>query len=94
VETCEDGAAALDLIRSNAPYDLLLIDYDLPRVDGLELLRRARQLAHRAETPMIMLSASDVAAEARAAGANVFLRKPQDILKLAGTITKLLGARK
>ncbi|HEX8181650.1 MAG TPA: response regulator [Pyrinomonadaceae bacterium] len=94
VETCEDGAAALDVIRSNAAFDLLLIDYDLPRVDGLELLRRARQLAHRAETPMIMLSASDVAAEARAAGANVFLRKPQDILKLAGTITKLLGVQK
>ena len=93
VETCADGNTALAKISSNAHYDLLLVDYDLPNVNGLEFVRRARKLAHRSHVPVVMLSASPVEAAAREAGADVFLRKPQDIVSLVETITSLIADR-
>src|ERR671916_724976 len=74
VRTCADGFAAWLLIKSEAHYDLLLLDNELPNMSGLELTRRARDLAHRQRTPIIMLSASECGREARQAGANEFLR--------------------
>ena len=75
-------------------YDFLLFDYDLPGVDGLELVRRARKLVHRSRTPVGVLSATPVEAEAREAGADVFFRKPQDIRLLAERISRLLCERR
>jgi CheY-like chemotaxis protein/Tfp pilus assembly protein PilF len=92
VETCSNGNAALEKISGNAHYDLLLIDYDLPGVNGLELVHRARDLAHRSHIPVVVLSATPVEAAARKAGADVFLHKPQDIGLLVETITRLLGS--
>jgi DNA-binding response OmpR family regulator len=93
VITCEDGSAGLKLILSNEHYDVLLVDYDLPFVNGLSLVRRARQLWHRQRTPIIMLSATNCEREAREVGVDVFLRKPEDVLKLAETISRILPAR-
>lgn len=90
VITCSDGAAALRRIESDTPYDVILLDYDLPRVNGIELVRRARQMAHRKRTPIIMLSATDCERDAWRAGVTAFLRKPEDVLKLAGTIACVL----
>jgi CheY-like chemotaxis protein/Tfp pilus assembly protein PilF len=94
VEVCADGERAWRKIEGNAPYDLLLVDNDLPGVSGLELVRRARKLTHRRNTPIIMLSAVNCAREALAAGATLFLRKPEDVLKLAGNISRLLAEKK
>jgi CheY-like chemotaxis protein len=93
VETCANGMAALKRISSEAQYDLLLLDYDLPGVNGLEIVRRARNLARRSRTPIIVLSASAVGAEAREAGADLFLHKPQDVSSLVETIERLLCER-
>ena len=92
VDTCSNGATALKRIESDAPYDVLLLDYDLPHVNGLKLLRRARQTLHRKRTPIIMLSATDCEREAWRAGVTAFLRKPDDVLKLAETISRVLVA--
>jgi len=43
-ETAEDGRAALDRLR-RAPCDLLISDIDMPRLDGVGLLREVRALA-------------------------------------------------
>jgi len=93
VDTCANGSAALEKIASKADYDLLLIDYDLPGVNGLELVGRARKLAHRSHTPIIVLSATPVRAAAGDAGANVFLQKPQEVTSLVETINRLLAER-
>jgi two-component system sensor histidine kinase/response regulator len=93
VETCADGNTALVKIAANAHYDLLLIDYDLPDVNGLELVHRVRKLAHRSQIPVVMFSASPVEAAAHDAGADVFLRKPQDVGSLVETITSLIADR-
>lgn len=94
VETCSDGDIALEKICGPTHYDVLLLDYDLPGVNGLELASRARKLVHRAGTPIVVLSATPVSVAAREAGANVFLQKPQDVTSLVETISQLLGQRK
>ncbi|MGH9941114.1 MAG: response regulator [Pyrinomonadaceae bacterium] len=93
VEVSEDGDAAWKLIESRDRYDLLLLDYDLPGMDGLELARRARALAHRQDSLIVMLSADDLEADAQRAGADAFLRKPDGIVSLANTITELLSQK-
>lgn len=93
VETCVDGTDARRKIAGTARYDLLLLDYDLPGADGLELARVTRKLRHRRRTPIIMFSASDVETEAWRAGVDAFLRKPEDVLKVAGTVARLLVRR-
>ena len=80
------AAAALEKIRGPKWYDL-------PGVNGLELVSRAREPAHRARIPIVVLSATPIGAEARAAGADVFLQKPQDVTSLVDTISRLLGER-
>lgn len=92
VVTCSDGAVAVRRLASDARYDLLMFDNHLPNVNGLELVRHARQLPHRHNTPIIMLSASEIERDALAAGADVYLRKPQDIGEIVGTIKRLLNA--
>lgn len=93
VQTCDDGNAALEYISGEAHYDFLLFDYDLPGINGIELVQRARKLVHRSCTPIGVLSATPVEAEALEAGADIFLRKPQDIGLLTETINHLLGER-
>jgi two-component system chemotaxis response regulator CheY len=93
VETCVDGADALERLESGARYDVLIFDNQLPGMGGVELAGQARAMAHRQQTPIIMLSASEVESEARRAGANVFLRKPGDVPTLAETIARLLARK-
>jgi CheY-like chemotaxis protein len=90
VATCADGAEAMKVLASDAPFNLVIFDYDLPGKNGIELIRYGRTLAHRRRTPFIMFSAGNAEAEAWRAGADAFLRKPEDVDRLAGTITRLL----
>lgn len=91
VETCADGVDALHQLAGETRYDLLLFDNELPGASGVELVRRARGLSHRGQTPIIMFSASDCEANARRAGVDAFLHKPQDIARLVETVGRLLA---
>jgi CheY-like chemotaxis protein len=91
VEACAEGASALKRIEGQDHFDLLLLDEELPGVSGLELTNLARRLPHRARTPIIIFSATNREAAAREAGADAFLKKPQDILALVPTIARLLS---
>ena len=93
VETCATGAAALENLESGVRFDVLIFDNKLPDTSGVELVRRARALAHRHQTPIIMLSADQVERDARRAGANVFLRKPGDVGSLAESVARLLARK-
>lgn len=92
VEACADGWAGLKSIEGREHYDLLLLDNDLPLVDGLELARRARQSEQHAKTPIVMISAGNIKGEARLAGVNEFLRKPEDTHLIVDTVRRLLHA--
>lgn len=91
VTLCYDGAVAVKWLASEAGYNLLMFDNHLPNVNGVELVRYTRGLEHRKATPIIMLSASECGMEARLAGANEFLRKPQDVGRIVETVARLLA---
>lgn len=90
VEACADGVTALAKLESAESYALLLFDNFLPGVCGPALTNRARTLKHRRRTPVVILSASEMRAEALSAGADAFLRKPQDVGLLVGVVRSLV----
>src|ERR1700691_123979 len=76
VRTFADGAAALTAL-AGAPPDLAILDIKMPRMDGLELLRRLRQAA--ADLPVIFLTSKDEEIDELMglnAGADDYIRKP------------------
>jgi CheY-like chemotaxis protein len=84
-----EGTAALEELASDAEYDLLLVDHDLPGLSGLELIEQVRSIFHRRYMPIVMMSGTLDEATAREAGADAFLRKPQDIGVLVQTINRV-----
>lgn len=92
VELCHDGASALDLLRTEEPVDLILLDIMMPQMSGFDVLARLRELPHRAETPVIMLTAKGQEtdrAQAASLGASDFLTKPFSPKKLLARIDEL-----
>lgn len=93
-----NGLAALaDLERAAAAgadrFDLVLLDLDLPGVDGLQLARLIRAGERGARLPLIAItarSAGDEEAQIRAAGMDVLLRKPATLESLAKAIAAAL----
>src|SRR5437868_13136115 len=77
VDTAADGEQALELIHRDKP-DLVLLDLMLPKIDGLEVLKRLRRERLFAHLPVIVFSASgrpNIVEEARAAGATIVVSK-------------------
>jgi CheY-like chemotaxis protein len=89
VDACPDGIAAMNKLAGGFSYDLLLFDNDLPGATGLELTRYARSLPKYRSTPIIMLSATDCRSDARRAGADLFLLKPDGITALVEAVRRL-----
>jgi len=94
VKTCGHGMTALKWLAGDARYDVVIVDNDLPGLGGLELVRRVRKITHRRKTPIIMLSGDDIETEAWRAGVKEFLRKPEDIDRVASTVERLLTKSK
>jgi CheY-like chemotaxis protein len=93
VVTAGDGWRALQLIEERRP-DLVLLDLDLPRLGGLELVRRLRQLPEAARVPIVVLSGrvmQDEAETTRAAGCQAFQEKPFSLDELRKLIATTLG---
>ena len=90
VDWVRDGVAA-DLALKGASYAAVVLDLGLPRLSGLDLLRRAR--AAGAKTPMLILTARD-AIEDRIkgldSGADDYLVKPFDLHELAARLRALI----
>jgi CheY-like chemotaxis protein len=93
LDSCMSGATALKILKGNAHYDLIIVDSDLPGLNGLELARRTRSIAHRRGTPIIMLSGDDCEKEAWRVGVDAFLRKPEAVEQLSLTIARVLEER-
>ncbi len=93
VKPCSDDGYAVAYVESEQHFDLLLLDHDFPGLSGLTLTERARRRPHRRKTPVILISLEDIADEARRAGADAFLRKPNNLIELVETIRRLLVAR-
>lgn len=76
--------------------DLLVVDYMMPGLNGLELIERFRAAPGRADVPIVMVSANDhgqLRQQALAAGASDFLPKPIDKSAFQGRVRELLALR-
>ena len=93
LEACASAEAALRKIEEGAPYDLMITDQDLPGMKGVELVGRARRLPHRRRMPVVVFTAGECEREALAAGADMFLRKPEDLKILTGVVRVLMTYR-
>jgi CheY-like chemotaxis protein len=94
VNPCSGEGYAVAYVESAQHYfDLLLIDHDFRGFSGLKLTERARRQPHRKDTPIVLISLEDIAEEATRAGADAFLRKPNNLIDLVDTIRRLLDAR-
>ncbi|HEX8888064.1 MAG TPA: tetratricopeptide repeat protein [Pyrinomonadaceae bacterium] len=93
VESFRDGISALEAISGDAPYDVLIFDNEVPGMNGIELTIQTRLLPHRQQTPIIMMSAGEVERDARRAGANAFLRKPDEVTAIAEIIARVLARK-
>ena len=88
-----DGQDGLEKAR-NQVVDLVLTDQNMPRMDGLTLIKSLRGLATYQRVPILMLtteSSDDMKAKGRAAGANGWLVKPFDPQKLTEVVKKVIG---
>ena len=93
VKPCNSGLYAWTMLDwEKEHYDLLVLDNEADRLDGLTLTRRVRRMPHRKETPIILASLEDIEGEAREAGADAFLHKPYNLFELVETIRRLLPA--
>ena len=95
VSAAHDGVSALRLILANPPAAVIL-DVNMPRMDGFGVLRGLRASKACARTPVLMLTARKCAADVRAArdgGANDYLAKPFDDRQLLARIERLLRPR-
>jgi signal transduction histidine kinase/CheY-like chemotaxis protein len=91
-DTADGGQAAIDAMTT-VPYDLVLMDINMPGMDGMEATRRVRQLGGAlAQTPIIALTAdvmSHHTAAYRAAGMNGFVPKPFSPAELLAEVMRL-----
>jgi NtrC-family two-component system response regulator AlgB len=95
VETAETAQQALDLLTEARWFDLVLTDYKLAEVNGLELLRRIKH--HTPETPVILMTAYGTienAVEAMKAGAYDYLTKPFSLEQIEHVVSRALEMQK
>jgi len=93
VTLAEDGKAALDwLLAHPLDVDLVLMDVQMPVMDGIEATRHLRQLPQFNDLPIVALTAGAFKAQqdaARAAGMNDFISKPFDVPATIAVIARL-----
>jgi DNA-binding response OmpR family regulator len=89
-----DGAGAIEQAIEARP-ELVLLDVDLPDVNGLDVCRRLKREAELAQTKIVMLTAAaqqDDIARGFAAGADQYLTKPFSPLRLLALVEQLMPA--
>ena len=96
--TVRDGVQALAFLRREAPYqdaprpDLILLDLNLPKLDGREVLARMREDPRLRELPVVVLTASDSEQErSTVRAADAFMTKPVDFQQLAQLVRMIAG---
>ncbi|MBA4360305.1 HDOD domain-containing protein [Pseudomonas mandelii] len=92
LDLCADGQEALRLLAEN-PYDLVIVDGELPGVDGLNVLRNVRQRKRNPPLPFILMSSRNDSASVREAlplAPTAYLTKPLNMESLTQRLQDLL----
>lgn len=93
--TAENGQVAVDIAKDQ-PFDLIIMDVNMPVMDGLTATRIIREGGQNANTPIVVLSASARHEDHEAglqAGADAYLNKPIDFGALAALMGRVSGGR-
>lgn len=93
VTTAQDGQEALDLATAHPP-DLLITDYHMPHLSGIELCQHMKEIPSLASVPVIMLSARGYHLEAKdteKSGIVKMVSKPFSPRQLLATVEEVLG---
>lgn len=91
VYLAKDSVEALERFK-NVAFDLIIVDYKLPRINGLEMISRFRELGYRG--PVILISAYPEAIrkeDLKNYNVNQLFLKPLDLEALESSIHRLLG---
>jgi CheY-like chemotaxis protein len=99
-EFADDGVHALEKLTSRNPSfqpDLIFIDINMPRMNGIECLAEIKKLTHLTDVPAYMYSTSDesfIVAKSLRAGAAGFVKKEAHPKELEGRLAKILKDHK
>jgi two-component system chemotaxis response regulator CheY len=96
VTEADDGTTALPMLQQGE-FDFLITDWNMPGMQGLDLLKAVRADARLASIPVLMLTAEskrEQIVEAAQAGVNGYVIKPFTATVLKDKIDKILDARK
>lgn len=92
VEEAVDGQAGLEAAQAGS-FQLILADVNMPRMDGIEMIRQVRTLPGYQRVPVLVIStenSADIMKRGKEAGANGWLVKPFQREKLLGVLEKLV----
>jgi two-component system cell cycle response regulator DivK len=95
VSGAQSGQEGID-IAAKQPFDLVLLDIQMPMMDGYEVLRELRRLSAFKETPILALTALAMSGDrekALAAGFDGYLEKPIDVPTLVAEVKRHLLVR-
>ncbi len=93
LRTAEDGEAGLNAIQDQRP-DLVILDWMMPRLDGLQVVKKLRENTRTAGIPVVLLTSQpdkDHREEIRTLGIFSYLQKPFSPLELIQTVQKALA---
>ena len=97
IEEAINGVEALEKVAAqpkDQPFDLYVVDINMPKMDGYTFVRELRRLGHVPQAPVLMVSTEAQAHDATAAhdaGANCYLVKPARPAELVLTAALMLG---
>ncbi|MDT8438360.1 MAG: response regulator [Wenzhouxiangellaceae bacterium] len=92
ISEAENGREAL-AIAAEIPFDLVLMDVNMPELDGLETVKQLRRMPSYQSTPVLMLTteaSEEKKNEGRAAGASGWMVKPFSPEKLVSVVDRVL----
>lgn len=95
VTTAPDGAAALERI-ANEDFDVVVLDLDMPKMNGFEFLQRLRAVDRTVSLPVVILTSredADAAVKAFDAGATAYAMKPVNWERLRQRVREVHEAR-
>lgn len=96
IEVANDGREALEKLDSSSPYDLILMDVQMPVLDGLEATRIIRREPKWEKIPIVAMTAHAMNGDRERclqAGMDAYISKPVQPAHLVATIEKHLGPR-
>jgi ATP-dependent Lon protease len=95
ISSFEDGLAAVQNLDSFRDVDLVVTDLKMPRVDGIELLRKVRDVNREAGFLIVTGHGTvETAVDALKAGADDYILKPLDLFELRNRVPQILEKRR